>query len=118
MNSQFLRRCSRVPLVDLLAYDAVDNNRSVVGDYGPGEGDYGQLYSAAYAMSMIGGRANMWFMVRPFLAAFRFVVGIVENLIDLLLACMEPGKLCERGGADHCTSLDSSCCWSWAGTDL
>ena len=39
------------------------NDWSVVGDYGPGEGDQGQLYAAAYAMSLVGGRANMWFMV-------------------------------------------------------
>lgn len=39
------------------------NDWSVVGDYGPGEGDQGQLYAASYATSLVGGRANMWFMV-------------------------------------------------------
>mgnify|MGYP007125062092 FL=1 len=69
--------------MDLAAYDAAA--RSVVGDYGPGEGDYGQQYSAAYSMSMIGGRANMWFMVRLFLAAFWVHCAHRETLFDVLL---------------------------------
>ena len=42
----------------------------ITGDYGPGEGTRGEQYASAYAIAMVGGRANFWFMVRSILAAF------------------------------------------------
>lgn len=69
------------------------NDWSVVGDYGPGSGDEGQLYSASYAIAMAGGRANMWFMENY----INEVSGKVEaNTADFQLHALGPSMWSAR----------------------